>query len=266
MVAPLSGRTAFVTGGARGIGRAVAVRLAELGADVAVATRDLLGGEIYVAEPPGIVTDDIVRLGRRTLGIEVDLTDEAQAHAAVDQVVTAWGGLDILVNVVGGAVTPFAESQPTATPTSDIRRLLDLNFLTAVHCCQAAAPALRASSSGAIVNVTSTAAFSVFDQGFISAYAASKAALTHWTRHLAAELGPAGVRVNMLAPGITLTGRIIAESAQTGLADRGSEVPLGRLGEPGDCADGVAFLVGDESRFITGSCLPVDGGWIPSPC
>jgi 3-oxoacyl-[acyl-carrier protein] reductase len=262
--APLTGRHAVVTGAARGIGRACAVRLAELGADVAVVDIDLSSGRHYDGEPDGTTDEQIRQLGARALGIEADLGIEAEAHAAVRSALDAWGGLDVLVNVAGGAVTPFERSRPTQAPVQDIRKLIDVNLMSTIHCCQAAAPALRMAESAAIVNVASTAAFSVFPDGSNAAYAMTKAAVVHWTRHLAAELGADGVRVNLLAPGITLTGRVVAESSVTGYASRAQEVPLGRLGTPGDCADVMEFLVTDRSRFVTGRCIPVDGGWVLS--
>jgi NAD(P)-dependent dehydrogenase (short-subunit alcohol dehydrogenase family) len=253
----LSGRTAIVTGAGRGIGRACAVRLAELGADVAVVDIDLRSGERYEGEPAGLATEQIEGLGRRTLGIEADLTDEQAAHAAVDAIVEAWGRLDILVNIAGGAITPFARSKPSLTPSADWRVLLGVNLMI---------PALRAAGGGVIVNCASTAAFSVFPDGSNSAYATTKAAVAHFSRHLAAELGPDGIRVNMLAPGITLTGRVVAESADTGYSSRAAEVPLRRLGTPDDCANVVEFLVSDLSSFVTGRCFPADGGWVLSAC
>jgi NAD(P)-dependent dehydrogenase (short-subunit alcohol dehydrogenase family) len=266
MSAVLHGRRAAVTGAARGIGRACAVRLAELGADVAVIDIDLRSGRHYEGEPPGTAVEQIERLGRRALGIQADLAIERDAHDAIGAAVEAWGGLDILVNVAGGAVTPYERSRPTQAPVEDIRKLIDVNLMSTIFCCQAAAPALRASGSGAIVNVASTAAFTVFPDGSNAAYAMTKAAVLHWSRHLAAELGPDGVRVNLFAPGITLTGRIVAESSVTGYASRAREVPLGRLGTPEDCADVMEFLVSEQSGFVTGRCIPVDGGWVLNAC
>lgn len=264
--APLEGRRAVVTGAARGIGRACAVRLAELGADVAVLDRDLRGGERYAHEPEGSTSEQVERLGRRVLAIEADLADEAAAIAAIATVVDAWGGVDVLVNVAGGAITPYERSQPSRTPSADARQLFDVNVMTMLHCCQAAVPSMRGAGGGAIVNVSSTAAFTVFPDGSNAVYAAMKAAVSHLTRHLAAELGPDGIRVNAFAPGITLTGRILEESSATGYADRADEVPLRRLGRPEDCADVLQFLVTDLSQFVTGRVVPVDGGWIQGAC
>lgn len=261
----LTGRRAIVTGAARGIGRACAVKLAELGSDVAVLDVDLRSGERYEGEPEGPTVEQLERLGVRSLGVEADLSVERDAHSAIASVLEEWGGIEILVNVAGGAITPYARSRPTASPSQDIRRLIDVNLMTTIFCCQAAAPALREAPSASIVNFSSTAAFSVFPDGSNSAYAMTKAAVMHWSRHLAAELGPDGVRVNAVAPGITLSGRVVAESSDTGYADRAAEVPLGRLGMPQDCAEVVAFLVSDQSRFVTGRCIPVDGGWVMAP-
>lgn len=262
----LSGKRAAVTGAARGIGRACAVRLATLGADVAVIDIDLESGRHYEGEPEGATVTEIEAMGRRALGLQADLSDERQARGAIEAAVDGLGGLDILVNVAGGAVTPYERSRPTQSPTDDIRRLIDLNLMSTIYCCQAAAPALRTCGDGVIVNVASTAAFTVFPDGSNSAYAMTKAAVLHWSRHLAAELGPDGVRVNLFAPGITLTGRVAAESSSTGYSSRAAEVPLRRLGQPEDCADVMEFLVTERAGFVTGRCIPVDGGWVLNAC
>jgi 3-oxoacyl-[acyl-carrier protein] reductase len=264
---PLEGRTAVVTGAGRGIGRACAVRLAERGADVAVLDIDLRSGEQYAGEPPGATTEQIEALGRHAIGVAADLAVEDEARAAIASAAESLGGLDILVNVAGGAITPYDRSRPSLTPTEDVRKLLDVNLMSTIYCCQAAVPLLRAAGGGgAIVNFTSTAAFSVFADGSLAGYAMAKAAVAHYSRHLAAELGPDNIRVNMVAPGITLTGRVVEESAQTGFSTRAAEVPLRRLGTPEDCANVVEFLVGDLSSFVTGRCVPADGGWVLNPC
>lgn len=260
----LTGKVAAVTGAARGIGRACAVRLAQAGADVAIIDIDLDSGARYAHEPAGTTSEQIEALGRRAFGVQADLTDEQQARNAIEQVAGTFGRLDILVNAAGGAITPYSRSTPSRTPTEDVRILFDVNFMSAFHTCQAAIPALR-SGGGAIVNFSSTAATSVFPDGSNSAYAAAKAALAHWTRHLAAELGPDGIRVNMVAPGITLTGRLLEESKDTGYDSRAAEVPMRRLGRPDDIAKAVEFLVGDLSAFVTGRSIPVDGGWVLNP-
>lgn len=267
MTDTLTGKVAVVTGAARGIGRACATRLARAGADIGVLDIDLRSGASYDGEPDEPTEEELARLGRGVHAVAVDLTDETATRAAIDSVAQALGGIDILVNIAGGAITPYARSRPSVTPAEDFRTLIDVNLMSTIYTCQAVLPHLRARGGGAIVNTSSTAAFTVFPDGSNSAYAMTKAAVAHWTRHLAAELGPDSIRVNMIAPGITLTGRVIAESAQTGHADRAvSEVPLRSLGQPDDVAQVVEFLVGDGAGFVTGRCLPVDGGWVLNPC
>jgi len=262
----LEGKAAVVTGAGRGIGRACAARLAELGADVAVVDVDLRSGRHYAGEPDGATTDQIEALGRRALGIQADLAVEEEAHRAVESAVESFGRLDILVNVAGGSITPFDRSRASITPSADVRKHLDVNLMGTIFCCQAAVPAMRAAGGGAIVNFTSTAAFSVFADGSLAAYSMSKAAVAHYSRHLAVEMGPENIRVNMVAPGITLTGRVVEESSATGFSSRAAEVPMRRLGTPKDVADVVEFLVGDRSGFVTGRCIPADGGWIQGVC
>lgn len=266
MSEPLEGKAAVVTGAGRGIGRACAVRLAELGAEVAVVDIDLRSGERYAGEPDGSTTDQIEALGRRALGVQADLAVEEEAHDAIRSAAEAFERLDILVNVAGGAITPYERSRASLTPSGDVRKLLDVNVMGTIFCCQAAVPALRAAGGGAIVNFTSTAAFSVVADGSLAGYAMAKAAVAHYSRHLAAELGPENIRVNMVAPGITLTGRVREESSSTGFADRAAEVPMRRLGTPEDVADVVEFLVGERSGFVTGRCIPADGGWVLGVC
>jgi NAD(P)-dependent dehydrogenase (short-subunit alcohol dehydrogenase family) len=239
--------------------------LARAGADIAVLDIDLSSGRQYAGEPDEPIDAELAALGRKTHAVRVDLTNESAAHTAIDEAISALNGLDILVNVAGGAITPFARSRPSQTPAEDFRTLIDVNLMSAIHACQASIPALRAAGAGAIVNTVSTAAFSVFPDGSNSAYAMTKAALAHWTRHLAAELGPDQIRVNMFAPGITLTGRVVEEWSQTGHGERVAEVPMRRLGHVDDCARVVEFLVSDAAGFVTGRCIPVDGGWVLSP-
>ena len=206
-----------------------------------------------------------IRRGAAVGGTSNARTIPSRHGTAIAEAIQGLGRLDILVNCAGGAITPYARSTPSKTPTEDVRTLFDVNFMTAFHCCQAAIPALRAAGGGAIVNFSSTAATSVFPDGSNSVYAAMKAAVAHFTRHLAAELGPDGIRANMVAPGITLTGRLLAESSDTGYSSRAAEVPMRRLGQPDDIAKAVEFLVSDLSAFVTGRCVPVDGGWVLAP-
>lgn len=259
----LTGLRALVTGAGRGIGRATALRLAELGADVAVVDRNLTSNAEVTADPEPPTVDAIAALGRRALGVQADLTDEAAAHAAVEQVVTAWDGLDVLVAVAGGAITPFARSTASVIPASDVRTLLDVNLMTTIHVCQAAAPALRASAAQgrgpSIVTTSSLSTSAAMPGGTLSGYALAKAAVDHYTRSLAEDLGPDGVRVNAVAPGYTMTERVQADSAVTGFAEKAADSVLRRLGTPRDIADAYAYLVSPMAAYVTGQIVRVDG-------
>ena len=259
MNAALSGLHAVVTGAGRGIGRATAITLAELGADVAVVDIDLRSGNETPVEQNDSTTGAIAALGSRTMGLEADLTEEASAAMVVSAVLEEWGGFDILVNVAGGAITPFEGSRASVTSPADICKALDVNLMSAIYLCQASVSALRASASPSIVNITSLSAEGVLPGGSYAGYALSKAALAHYTRYLAADLGQYGIRVNAVSPGYVMTDRVRANSATTGFADKASHSALGRLGEPEDVARTIAFLASPNSSYVTGHILAVDG-------
>ncbi len=247
----LAGKVAVVTGTGRGLGRAFALRLARLGADVVVNDVSLQAHREYNEELSAeSVTAEIEALGVRALGIEADVTQEEQVRAMFEQVADSFGRLDILVNNAGGAL--FGD---------DFRRTLDLNLMGTVHCCQAAAATMKEQRSGKIVNVGSQAGIIGSSGG---PYSVAKAAVIHYTRGLAAELGPYNIHVNCIAPGWILSSRAIAQ----GRADAElrqeleSRIALGRLGLPEDCAKVVEFLVTDLSDYVTGQCIPVCGGYV----
>jgi NAD(P)-dependent dehydrogenase (short-subunit alcohol dehydrogenase family) len=264
----LDGKVAIVTGAARGLGRAYALRLARLGADVAVFDIDLRGAAKFgEALSAPTVTAEIEALGRKSIGIEADLAQRDAVDKAVARVRDALGRVDILVNNAGGAITPVERSKPSIVPDEDIRLTFDANLMSTIYCCQSVVPVMKAQKSGVIVNTASTAARVIAPGGGLSHYGVAKAAVTHYTRDLAAELGPFGIRVNAIAPGVMLTARIraLAEQRGIGTASEADRVPLRRLGEPEDCAGVVEFLVTDLSRYVTGQCISVCGGAALSP-
>jgi NAD(P)-dependent dehydrogenase (short-subunit alcohol dehydrogenase family) len=264
----LAGKAAVVTGAARGLGRAYALRLAALGADVAIVDIRLDAadefGEALGAES---VPAEIERLGRRSLGIQADLTQREEAHRALGEAHQAFGRIDILVNNAGGALTPASRSFASLSPEEDTRFLMDVNYMSAVHCCQAAAPAMKAQRSGVIVNISSQSALSTYQGGLLAAYSASKAAVTVYTRYLAAELGPFGIRANCLAPGVMMTSRVAAQAAARGVGtnSEAERVPLRRLGQVEDCAGVLEFLTTDLSQYVTGQVISVCGGAVLGP-
>jgi 3-oxoacyl-[acyl-carrier protein] reductase len=259
----LKGKVAVVTGGARGLGRAYALRLATLGADVAIFDLDLDGAAKFdEALSAPSVAEEIEARGGRGLGRQVDVADRSAVRQAIDAVQRTLGPIDILVNNAGGAITDVAASAPSIVSMDDVKTILDANLMSAIHCCQAVAPSMKERRTGVIVNTASTAARVIGAGGSLSHYGFTKEAIVHYTRSLAAELGPYGIRVNAIAPGIMLTARIrkLADERGIGQAAQAKRVPLRRLGEPDDCAGVLEFLVTDLSRYVTGQSISVCGG------
>ena len=235
--ASLAGKTALVTGGSKGIGRAIARELAAAGATVVVGYRS--GRE----EAESVAAE----IGGRA--VAADVADLAAAKSLVEQA----GDLDILVNNAG--VT--RDGLIVRMPDDDWRTVLETNLSSVFYTCRAAARGMMRRRAGAIVNLSSIVG--LHGNPGQTNYAASKAGIIGFTKSLARELGQRGVRANVVAPGYVttqLTDVLPEEAKQAMLAN----TPLGRLGSPEDVARAVRFLVSDEASFITGEVLLVDGG------
>ncbi|HEF4729854.1 SDR family NAD(P)-dependent oxidoreductase [Burkholderia multivorans] len=240
----LQGKRALVTGGSRGIGAAIAKRLAADGADVAITYEKS-------AERAQAVVAEIETLGRRAVAIQADSADPGAVRAAVDRAADTLGGLDILVNNAG----IFRAGSLDALTLDDIDATLNVNVRAVIVASQAAARHLG--EGGSIVSTGSCLATRVPDAG-MSLYAASKAALIGWTQGLARDLGPRGITVNIVHPGSTDTDMNPAdgEHADAQLA----RMAIPRYGKADDVAALVAFVVGPEGRSINGTGLTIDGG------
>lgn len=264
----LEGKVAIITGAARGLGRAYALRLAELGADVVIADLKLDGArdwnETLTAET---VPAEIEAIGRRSIGFEGDLSKPVDVERLFAETMNAFGRVDILVNNAGGAIA--RDSGPLATQTSmtDYDLILDVNLRSCLLCCQAAAPIMTQQGAGVIVNVTSQTGVSILPGGMLALYGASKAAVASLTRNLAAELGPHGIRVNAISPGIIMTARVAAQAAARGIGtnSQADSLPLRRLGTVEDCTGVVEFLVTNLSKYVTGQIICADGGAVLTP-
>lgn len=257
----LEGKVAIVTGGAGGMGRGYALHLASLGADIAIFDKNLSVGKRYGEYASESVAQEIRDLGRKVVAIEADLSQRSDAMAAVEQAAKELGRLDILINNAGGSFAPAERSFGTIVPDEDIDLMIRANFLSAVYCCQAAAP-LITRPGGSIVNVVTFGVFASDVTGQGAAYGAAKAALHTYSRHLAVELGPKGVRVNCIAPGMILTPRVAAAAAgrQLGTPEQVKSIPLRRFGQVDDMVGTVEFLASDMSKYVTGECICVTGG------
>jgi 3-oxoacyl-[acyl-carrier protein] reductase len=247
---PLEGRTALVTGGGVGIGAAIALALAQDGARVAVTYR--------THEPDPVVLQRLTEASRVPVQArKVEATDDDQVRQAVADVVADSGGLDILVNNVGGLVQRATLDQLDLATWRDIIAVnLDSMFLFTHH----ARAHLVASTAGRVVNLASLAAHSGGHPGAL-AYATSKAAVLGFTRALATELGPDGVTVNALAPGfIEATPFHDTFTTAASKARTIEGVPLGRAGTPADVAGAAAWLAGDHAAYVSGAVIDLNGG------
>ncbi len=262
LVIDLSGRAALVTGSSRGLGRAIALRLGEAGADVAIHDlNEAAAAEFGEATGPDETVGAIAALGRRSLFVPGDVRDPAAVRRFADEALAALGRIDILVNCAGGDIAAAGgkpePNENLGIPDVDLKAVLDRNLLGTIHCCRALAPQMARRREGRIVNIASVSGEMGCASGSISAVA--KAGVIHFTRCLAAQLRPHGVNVNAVSPGGIKTARFLAtrQVAQERLADTGR---LTRLGESLDVANAVLFLVSDLADYITGHTLRVDGG------
>jgi 3-oxoacyl-[acyl-carrier protein] reductase len=244
-------RSAVVTGAARGIGRAVAHRLAGLGARTLIWDVDSAAAECAAAE-----LSDLLREQERPHRLEWRRVDVTDADAVAEAMACAsTGGLDVLVNNAGSTTVQSTEDMPI----EEWDRILRVNLFGTFVCSRAAIPHLKKRGGAAIVNISSSSA--LVGGGGGAHYAASKAGVDGLTRHLARELAP-HVRVNSIQPRTIDTDLFKARYAHAPQEqDRlRHQVPLGRLGQPEDIADAVAFLASDWASFITGQILLIDGG------
>jgi NAD(P)-dependent dehydrogenase (short-subunit alcohol dehydrogenase family) len=264
----LDGKVAIVTGAARGLGRAFALRLARMGADVVIADLNLQGAAEF-GEQLGAasVPHEIRALGRRSLGVQGDLRERAAAVELIERTHAEFGRIDILVNNAGGALGAVDRSFASTATDDDWDFMLQLNLMSMIYCCQAAVPRLR-ERGGVIVNLASKAGLDASARdGRLAPYGIAKTGVIQYTRFLAHELGPHGIRVNCIAPGAVTTARIVAQAKarNIGTAADVAAIPLGRLGTTEDIAGVLQFFVSDQSAYVTGQCLSVCGGKVLTP-
>jgi len=248
-MASSSSKVAIVTGAGQGIGRAIARVLAERGADIVVAE--------LVQERIGEAVKEIESLGRKALGVQVNVADDAQVRNLVAAAIDHFGRLDILVNNAG---TDIVKNVVDMTDAQwDIQ--INVNLRGTFHCCRAALPPMIRQGAGAIVNIASVAGWVCYPAG--AAYAAAKAGVMGFTRSLAGEVSRHGIRVNAIAPGPIDTP--LAHSVLDNMPAKQRDallasVVMGRWGKPEEIARVVAFLTSEDASYITGETLSVSGG------
>jgi NAD(P)-dependent dehydrogenase (short-subunit alcohol dehydrogenase family) len=268
----VDGKVAIVTGAGRGMGKAIALTLAEAGADVVVVAR--------TAKQIEQTAEEIRKLGRKALAIPTDVAREDQVKAAVEQTISQFGKIDILCNNAGIVLfKPVAVLPGVRLPAwetagdnwdkpctlDDWHRVIDNNLTSAFLFAQAVGPHMMRQKKGKVVITSATGA----EEGFpyLSAYCVSKAGLSEFTRCLAAEWGPFNINVNAVAPGM-----IITSMSQCWVEDAKIRehllklIPLGRLGEPRDVALLALFLASEASDYISGQVFTIDGGAMGQGC
>lgn len=239
---------ALVTGASRGIGRAIALRLAEDGLDIGV---NFLGHEDGAIE----TSTGIKEIGRESRTYKADVADYEAVQDMVQKIVEELGSITVLVNNAGF----YKRSTILDLAPEDWQRTIDVNLTGCYNCVKATVPDMKERKKGNIVNISSMLGFKGTSHG--AHYASSKAGITALTKSLALELSPHGIRVNAIAPGAIET-EIISHDTPQKRQTRIDATPLRRVGQPEDIASAVSFLISDEASYISGETLHVNGGFL----
>jgi len=247
----LTGKIAVVTGAGGGIGEAIALKLAESGTKVVVTDIN--------KEDCEAVVEKVEEKGGEGLALKLDVTNEEDIKGMVKTTKDKFGRIDILVNNAG----IFIQKELDQMETSEIEKILNVNLKGVILCSKYVIPEMKSQKYGKIISIASIAGFVGFDMS--SVYCATKGGIINLTKELALDLGKHRINVNAIAPGViktAMTEPLLADkNVKAGLL---AKVPYGRIGKPEDIANAAAFLASDESEYITGHTMVVDGGWLAS--
>lgn len=243
----LDGKIALITGASRGFGRATALRFAQEGADLVVNYRS---GK---AETDALLKE-VEGLGRRIVAVQADVSVPDQVQVLAQEALAAFGRIDVLVNNAGIMdVRPFAEQDPAAW-----QAMLGVNVMGTLLVTRAILPGMMERKSGVIVNLASQLGHAGGEN--FAVYSGTKGFILAYTKSLAREVGPHGIRVNSVCPGSIVTDMNRGIFPPERQAQRARELPLRRMGDPSDIAAAVLYAASDESRFMTGQCIDINGG------
>lgn len=253
----LENQIAFITGAAKNLGRAIAIRLATEGCNIVI--NDIDNEGLLQTQK------EIIALGRKCLARRADVTQAAEVEKLVEDAISTFNKIDILVNNAGGSLnTPRLLEESTE---EDWNKVIDVNLKGTFLCCKAVVPYMKRNHYGSIINVSSQAAR--WGGRLIGPnYSAAKAGILGLTKRLSIELGPFNIRINAIAPGLTMSGERIKKLIMERTTEEEREamlntIPLRRFGEPKDIAGVVYFLCSDDSSYITGATIDVSGGgWV----
>lgn len=259
-----SALNAIVTGGARGIGRSFALRLADRGVNVAIADIDLTSFNEYERERALIeadrVEDEIEQRGVESLGIQTDVTDPEEVASMVAQVAEEFGSIDIVVANAGGGVGSIEDTYASEIGVDELHKTVERNLYGTIYTCVSVAPYMKEQGSGRMITVASGSGLEASKSGSYAHYGAAKAGIIMYTKYLAQDVGRDGITANVISPGTIGTGRLMESYERRGVEQIADRQAVGEIGSPEDCASVLEFVALDAPAYMTGAVVPIDGG------